>query len=308
MIDNPTKPCYEAFGLRINSDIALPELMQAAPDSKIDVEIRYKDLSQEWNSHSLGQKQVAVAKKGYFIFKVPGNAIYQVIDGKHIFISPLPGSTEDKIRLYILGSCMGALLLQNSILPLHGSAIVLNGKAYAFVGESGAGKSTLSSVFMKKGYKLLSDDLIALSFKEGVPYVIPAYPQQKLWENSILEFSLNTEDYKPLADRETKYAIPRDAEFCKELTPLTGIFELSVQTDNEDVILEQVKPLEKIQLLFQHTFRQFLIQKFDLVEWHFNTSAQIAGHTAIYHLKRPQQGFTAQLLAEHVVEEISREV
>lgn len=303
-----TKPCNEAFGLRINSDIALPELIQTTSGNGIDVEIRYKDLSQEWDSLSIGKKQVAVAKKGYFIFKVPGNAIFQVSGGKHIFISPLPGSTEDKIRLYILGTCMGALLLQNSILPLHGSAVVLNGKAYAFVGDSGAGKSTLSSVFMKKGYKLLTDDLIALSFKDGVPHVIPAYPQQKLWENSILEFSMNKEDYKPLADRETKYAVPRDDEFCQELAPLTGIFELTVHQEKTDVILERVKPLEQIQLLYRHTFRQFLIRSFGLVEWHFNTSAQIANHSAIYHLKRPQHGFTAGLLAEHIVQEINREV
>ena len=38
---------------------------------------------------------------------------------------------------------MGALLMQRKILPLHGSAIAIDGKAYAFVGDSGAGKSTL---------------------------------------------------------------------------------------------------------------------------------------------------------------------
>ena len=36
---------------------------------------------------------------------------------------------EDIIRLYILGTCMGAILMQRKILPLHGSAIAINGKA-----------------------------------------------------------------------------------------------------------------------------------------------------------------------------------
>jgi hypothetical protein len=302
-----TKPCYEAFGFKINSDIALPELIQTESGVTADVEIRYKDLSEEWDSLSLGEKQVAVARKGYFIFKVPENAIFRVSGGKHIFISPLPGSTEDKIRLFVLGTCMGALLLQNRILPLHGSAVVKDGKAYAFVGESGAGKSTLTSVIMKEGYTLLTDDLIALSFKEGVPYVIPAYPQQKLWENSILQFSMNKEEYKPLADRETKYAVPRSSEFHREPAPLTGIFELTVHQEQSDVLLERVTPLEQIQLLYRHTFRQFLIEKFGLTEWHFMTSTQIASHAEIYHLKRPRQGFTAQLLAERVVQEINKE-
>ena len=73
------------------------------------------------------------------------------------------GANEDHVRLYILGTCMGALLLQRKILPLHGSAIAINGKAYAIVGDSGAGKSTLASAFLNKGYQLLSDDVIPVS-------------------------------------------------------------------------------------------------------------------------------------------------
>ena len=73
---------------------------------------------------------------------------------------------EDVIRLYILGTCMGAILMQRKILPLHGSAIEIDGKAYAIVGDSGAGKSTLASAFLKQGYQLVSDDVIAVSLSQ----------------------------------------------------------------------------------------------------------------------------------------------
>ena len=49
-------------------------------------------------------------------------------------VSPLKRYDEDVIRLYILGTCMGAILMQRRIFPLHGSAVAINGKAYAFVG------------------------------------------------------------------------------------------------------------------------------------------------------------------------------
>ena len=61
---------------------------------------------------------------------------------------------------------MGAILMQRKVFPLHGSAIAINGKAYAFVGDSGAGKSTLASAFLNKGYQLLSDDVIAVSLSQ----------------------------------------------------------------------------------------------------------------------------------------------
>ena len=78
---------------------------------------------------------------------------------------------------------MGALLMQRKILPLHGSAIAIDGKAYALIGDSGAGKSTLASAFLNKGYQLLSDDVIAVSLlnKKYCQLFIPSYPQQKLW-------------------------------------------------------------------------------------------------------------------------------
>ena len=71
-------------------------------------------------------------------------------EGKRIIVSPIEGSDEDEIRLYILGTCMGAILMQRKILPLHGSAVAIDGKAYAIVGDSGAGKSTLASAFLTK--------------------------------------------------------------------------------------------------------------------------------------------------------------
>ena len=53
--------------------------------------------------------------------------------------------------------------MQRKVLPLHGSAIAINGKAYAIIGDSGAGKSTLALAFLNRGYRLLTDDVIAVS-------------------------------------------------------------------------------------------------------------------------------------------------
>ena len=67
---------------------------------------------------------------------------------------------------------MGAILMQRKILPLHGSAIAIDGKAYAIVGDSGAGKSTLASAFLNKGYQLLSDDVIAVSLSKKIFHML----------------------------------------------------------------------------------------------------------------------------------------
>lgn len=87
--------------------------------------------------------------------------------GKRIVVCPQPGADEKKVRLFILGTCMAVIMMQRGILPLHGSAVVIDGWAYAFVGHSGAGKSTLSAALASRGYPLLTDDVVALTWDAG---------------------------------------------------------------------------------------------------------------------------------------------
>ena len=108
-------------------------------------------------------KKELVVKENLVMFQIPDIATFLIQDGKTISFLPLKGYDEDIIRIYLLGTCMGSLLMQRKVYPLHGSAVVIDGKAYAFVGESGAGKSTLALTFLNHGYQLLSDDVIAVS-------------------------------------------------------------------------------------------------------------------------------------------------
>ena len=111
----------------------------------------------------------------------------------------------------------------------------LDGKVYAIVGDSGAGKSTLASAFLKQGYKLLSDDVIAVSVSQEnpIPYVTPSYPQQKLWQESLNIFGMENSNYRSIYGRENKYCIPVTKALLRHPLPLAGVFEL-VKTENND--------------------------------------------------------------------------
>ena len=120
------------------------------------------------------------------------------------------------------------------MIPLHGSAIEIDGKAYAIIGESGAGKSTLASALLNRGYKLISDDVIPISFsKDNIPYVTPSYPQQKLWESSLQEFGMCIRNYRPIIERENKFVVPVQSQFSIKPFPLAGIFELDKTEKNQ---------------------------------------------------------------------------
>lgn len=307
MLHTFKRTAYKAFGFSIYSEIPLPELQPALlPNVVADIVIRYADLSEKWIERSDSSHKTLVCREDMVMFRVPDLAVFAIEEGTNILVSPEPGAVHDKLRLYILGSCMGAILLQRQILPLHGSAVVINDKAYAFVGLSGHGKSTLASAFLQRGYQLLTDDVIAVTLDHrNVPYVTSAYPQQKLWQESLEVFGMNSDRFRPLFDRETKYAIPVTTHFSDGTLPLAGIFEL-IKCDCSHVEMRSVEKLERLPLLYRHTYRNLLLADSGLSKWHFDFTSRMAGNVDVYQLQRPQHQLTVHQLTEMVLTTIAK--
>lgn len=306
MIETINKVVYKAFGLCLHSEIRMPELLPStSADDEIDVSIRLADLTEVWHS-SNKQDDLYVVKENLFMFQVPDTAIFAIQNGDTILVSPVIGAEASKIRLFVLGTCMGALLMQRRTLPLHGSAIAIDGKAYAFVGRSGAGKSTLASALIAKGYHLLSDDVIAVTFDgNDAPMVMPSYPQQKLWQESLTEFGMAASGFEPIFQRETKYLVPVSTHFVAEPLPLAGVFELS-RTPSETVEVKPIEGLVRLSTLFCQTFRSTLLERLELMEWHFETSVKLSSSIEMFQLCRPLTGFTAPDLVSLVLKTLRK--
>jgi energy-coupling factor transporter ATP-binding protein EcfA2 len=297
---------FKAFGFNVLSDIYLPELPQTYFDGDIsDIFIEKSDLTLLWEELAR-ENQYFVVNEDIIMFRIPKNAIYMIKKGKEIYYSPMDHAHEDQMRLYLLGTCMGALLMQRKILPLHGSAIEINGKAYAIVGESGAGKSTLASAFLKLGYQLISDDVIPVTLNEkSIPMVTPAYPQQKLWLESLNQFGMESENFRPIFERETKFAVPVSNQFASKPLPLAGVVEL-VKTENDEIEFHPIQSLNRLQALFNHTYRNFFIAPSGLMDWHFSTTAKMCKHIDMYQLRRPVSRFTAHDLTDLILTSLNK--
>ncbi|SEU28401.1 hypothetical protein [Paenibacillus sp. NFR01] len=297
---------YTAFGLTIRSDFPLPELpLAVVPALNGDAVILEADLSARWQAIPKLSPTLGVSGNEV-MFIVKDTAIYSVKDGNVISVSPASGADPDAVRLFILGSCMGILLIQKRILPLHGSALAIDGKAYALVGASGAGKSTLASYFMDQGYSMLSDDVIPVIVREGQPFAVPGYPQQKLWQQSLDYLGMNSSHYRPLFQRETKFAVPVQGRFHGDPLPLAGIFELSVLREGAPAVT-RVSGLERLHLLFGHTYQRAMINRLGVREWHFGMLASFVNRLPVYRLSRPEQGYSAPQLASYINEAIEQQ-
>lgn len=306
MIETVNINTYSAFGFNISSEFILPELKSVRiGKSELNIAIKKEYLLVEWLNHAQPDSYYYF-KQNICMIRVPDVGIFKVTDGSTISVSPYEGTKDDQIRLYLLGTCMGVVLLQRKILPVHGSCIAIHGKAYAIVGDSGAGKSTLASAFVKRGYQLLTDDIIAVKqSKENIPIVIPSYPQQKLWQESLDQFGMQSNHYKPIFNRMTKFVVPINEYFHDEPLPLAGIFELN-KTEKSEIKIHPVQQLERFPILYYNTYRNFMVGHFGLLEWHFKFSAKMVNHLEFHRISRPESRFTADELVNHILKIVNK--
>ncbi|PLR68725.1 aldolase [Bacillus sp. UMB0893] len=300
---------YLAFGYTIYSDIRFEELpINKNQINFPELNILLVDLSCEMKRFIENEEiQFLINEEQVWLF-IPNIAVFYIARACTIKVHILDEQRMDVVKMFILGTCIGICLLQNKILPLHGSAIEINGKAYAFIGHSGAGKSTLASAFIQKGYKLISDDVIPVKLDDrNIPVVIPAYPQQKLWKESLDQFGIDSMRLTPLFERETKFAIPAGDHFLNKEVPLGGVFELTKTAENNVIGINSITKLLAFKTLYVHTYRNFLLNDMCLLEWHFKFTANIIERTFVHQIIRPISRFTPNELVNQVLANIPKE-
>lgn len=180
---------YRVYGLTVASEVELPELPESSHYVPVDLLIRLGDVPKGLDDVQ-HQSSWFEANARACLFTFPEVCRLLVRDGREITIDRQmqrdgrPSSAAD-VRLYLLGSAMGAALHQRGLLPLHVSAVRAPNGVWAFTGPSGAGKSTLSATLsLRYGMPLVSDDVSALRLAPPQPMVFPGPRKLKLWQDA----------------------------------------------------------------------------------------------------------------------------
>lgn len=288
------KYSYKVFGLNIASEILLPELLPAIDTPDIaDVDIYLGQVPDEIDGVIEKTKNFQAAKN-QFLLHIPGVGRYYVTNGNRIVVEPFENVQEMSVRVFLLGTAFGALLLQRGILPIHGSAVVINGCAVILTGVSGAGKSTLLAAFRERGYSFITDDVAAVTVNEdGIAIVHSAYPQQKLWRDSADIIGVDTNSLTPFYSQHNKdkFVIPVHKGFWQSPVRLVGIYEIRVDRCR-DVTLKRLSGVDKLAVLMNHTYRSWLIDGLNIKPVHFQQCVAVARQVAVSRLTRPEGVFS----------------
>lgn len=248
---------YDAFGLCIRSEIPFPAPM-AAEGTPVDASIRLArcpvfsgeaELDLGWLKARKGETRIE-PEKGIAIVIRNGNEI--------LIEKDTPEAGGNPLNAFVFGLCMAELLLQRGIHVLHGSCLVKDGKGLLITGGCHSGKSTLSFELLNRGWKLMSDDLVAVTEEDGIFYAWSSFAGQKMWDTSVKQFQIEDRITGVLFETDTgktKYSIDASRQFEAGRVRLDGgIFLIP---GAEKLCLHEVKGFAGTDLLMRNTPQKY---------------------------------------------------
>jgi hypothetical protein len=181
---------YSLYGLCLASDWEIPGLQQVSVTSP-KLSLRTGDSSSFVDARSklplgpLNWFNRAVLPDGSEYLVWPSLFEFLISpDGRTVLARVLEQGNAEAFEVYLFGQVLSFVLIKQGIEPVHGTAVVVDGKAVALVGDCSYGKSTLAAAFMRAGFPLLTDDLLVTSVIDGTVMAHAGPPRIKLLPES----------------------------------------------------------------------------------------------------------------------------
>lgn len=299
---------YRAFGLNISSQILIPELMTRQISDVGDVRIKLGPVPESLDNPGESARYCQ-GEKNRLLISIKNVGKYDIKNGTEIVIDPAETGEIRELRLFLLGSAFGALLWQRGFLPIHGSAVSFQGKCFIISGSRGAGKSTLAAALEQEGCQVLTDDVAGISLDcNGIPWVYPSYPQQKLWKNSLEFLGKDHSPFDQITGRIDKYAVPLQKGFCDYPQIVSAIYEIR-KDGGKKVKVAPLSGVDKLSLIINNVYRYGFPEAMSMKEEIFRRSAALAQKVEVFRIFRPEHLLTIEeekaLVLKNLTEEVS---
>lgn len=310
MFETHPQHWFRAYQLLFAADFPIPEMMTAdlvepGRTTIPDVVIATTDFPDELPD-PLGSSAVHEVNAEALLLRVSGVGRYLVRNGREILIDPDDAATEHDLRVYLLGTCVGALLHQRGFLVLHASGVATNEGIVLFAGASGAGKSTLLAELLRRGYDMVVDDVCAIRFDSADrPIVVPSYPRTRLWADAAARMAIDTAQLRRTRPSWDKFERQVTDQFSDREARLTHVFHLAGPHDSDELSLERLGPIESFRTLVDHTYRGILLDGMDLRRSHFELASRAARAVEVTRVSRPSDSDTVEELGALILGSLS---
>lgn len=195
---------YSFFGLQLQSNLPLPGVEATRSSTKLcDIELHLgvslpstrkipsfseKLIYASSDTDSTGEPELRILSVGqgefFRLSYTDGTEFWLDHNRTHVWATWTDSSSLQNAASYLLGPVLGLVLRLRGVTCLHASAVAFEDLSVAFVGATGSGKSTTAAAFARQGFRILSDDIVALAESKGAFQVMPGFPFLCLWPES----------------------------------------------------------------------------------------------------------------------------
>jgi hypothetical protein len=238
-------------------------------------------------------------------------------DGGRIAVRSLGTTSVEAFHAYLLGQVLSYALLKRGTDPLHGTAVVVDGAAIAFLGDCGYGKSSLAAAFLEAGHRLLTDDLLVVKPDTGGPGPVdphkggfaayPGPPRIKLSPKIAGALLARPSRGVRMNNLTPKLVVPLASHQIQEApTPLKTVYVLAPpakRAQTERVTIRRVSRRKGFVELLRNTFNSQVRDR-DRLERQFRQASRIVTLVPVKSLSYRRQTFMLPIVREAILADL----
>ena len=206
----------------------------------------------------------------------------------------------DGIRAFLLGTALGVLLSQRRYLVLHGNAVRIGDGCIVCVGASGMGKSTIAAGFHRRGFSLLTDDVVMVDDQRQVA---PGLPRVKLWADAAQALAIDTTPLRRIRPTLEKFSYPVCTGFANAATPIRTVYVLTI-TNGDAVEIEPLSGFTKFKEVRSNIFRPQFVEAMGQRALCLSLCSRLAANTRVARIARPSRGLTVDAVIDTILDDI----
>jgi hypothetical protein len=320
MAENPMSISYRSetyslYGLTVGSAIPLPcpreeralaspeiELLECGP---IEIEQACNRARISFQGNGFWQSSIFADGSAHVVWKEHFEFVVSA-DAKHVLWRKLQEVSNEVFFTYFLGQVLSYCLLARGIEPLHATAVVVGNQAIAFLGDSGFGKSTLAAAFLQKGYALLTDDVLALEFRDEKVWARPGIARVKLNPDSA-DAVFGGHRSIPMNSFTSKMIFPlNDSQHGNRMVALRALYVLPHTPSKSRIMVRRLSGRSSFLPIVQNTFNTTVLHAGRLKQ-QFAFASKLASIVPIKRLSYPRRLEMLAAVADAILADLSRE-
>ncbi len=287
----------DLFALRPGSGDSLVIGEQAAGDRQANGEIADEVPLGMWRPAPDDSYHARLyARHGAFDLWIAGVGWYHV-DPERRAIT-LPEGADPVLREHRMWGIPAVLCFTHrGDLPLHSSAVEIDGRSLLFVAPGQFGKTTLSAGFAAQRHRLLNEDMACIRLKPE-PAVVPGPPTLRLRSDVRDRISVPSATVIHSTEHRTLLLFDGHGRGTGDPVPLAGIVFLNV-TETGEPQLTRVSPSERLPALWNTSFK---LPDDDARSRCFAQVVELVGHVPLWDLHRPLRMSGLPALVDQIVD------